>query len=102
NLMLARGAARRREIGIRRSLGGSRGRVISRLFVDGRSLSLVGAVAGLILSWWVNRALTAWIGSAATFLAIDGVEFTVDATRDMVFVAAGVAGFLTLWFGAGP
>jgi putative ABC transport system permease protein len=102
NLMLARGAARRREIGIRRSLGGSRGRIISQLVVEGLSLSLVGVVAGLILSWWANRALTAWIGSAATFLAIDGVEFTVDATRDMVFVAGGLGVFCTLCFALGP
>jgi predicted permease len=102
NLMLARGAARRREIGIRRSLGGSRGRIISQLVVEGLSLSLVGAVAGLILSWWANRALTAWIGGAATFMAIDGVEFTVDATRDMVFVAGGLAVFCTLCFALGP
>jgi uncharacterized protein YjeT (DUF2065 family) len=56
----------------------------------------------MILSWWANRALTAWIGSAATFLAIDGVEFTVDATRDVVFVTGGLGVFCTLCFALGP
>jgi putative ABC transport system permease protein len=102
NLMLARGAARRREIGIRRALGGSRSRIVAQLFMEGLSLSLVGAVAGLILSWWANRALTAWIGSAATFLTIDGVQFTVDPTGDMVLVAGGLALFCTLCFALGP
>src|SRR4030095_6909135 len=34
--------------------------------------------------------------------AIDGVEFTVDATRDMVVVAGGLGVFCTLCFALGP
>src|SRR5229473_6560038 len=76
NLMLARGAARRREIGIRQALGGGRGRIVAQLFMEGLSLSLIGATAGLLLSWWADAALTAWLGSAARFLNTDGVELT--------------------------
>jgi predicted permease len=102
NLMLARGAARQREIGIRQALGGGRGRIVGQLLMEGLSLSMVGVVAGLLFSWWAHAALTAWLASAARFIATDGVEFTVDPSRRMVIVAIGLAVFSTLCFALGP
>jgi len=102
NLMLARGAARRREIGIRQALGGGRGRIVAQLFMEGLSLSMIGATAGLLLSWLADAALSAWLGSAARFLNTDGVELTVDPSLRMVFVAGGLAVFSTLCFALGP
>jgi predicted permease len=57
NMLLARGAARQREIAIRLSLGASRGRVVRQLVTEGLLLGLGGAAMGLLLSRVANEAL---------------------------------------------
>lgn len=57
NMVLARGAARQREIAIRLSLGASRWRVIRQLTTEGLMLSMFGGAVGLMLSFWANSAL---------------------------------------------
>jgi predicted permease len=102
NLMLARGAARRKEIAIRQALGSGRGRIVAQLLVEGLSLSAIGTAAGLALSWWAHAALTAWLRGAARLVAIDGIELTVDPSGRMVLVACGLAVFSALCFALGP
>lgn len=102
NLMLARGAARRREIGIRQAIGGGRARIVAQLLIEGLMLSLVGAVAGILLAWWGQRALTAWITRAVSLVALDGVNFTVALSWRTVVVAGGLAVLSALCFALGP
>jgi putative ABC transport system permease protein len=52
-LLLARGAARRREIAIRLAIGATRSRVISTLLVESLLLSVLGSVAGLLFTYWL-------------------------------------------------
>lgn len=52
NLLLARGVSRQTEIGIRLTLGASRGRILRQLLTENIVLSTIGGVVGLLLSWW--------------------------------------------------
>lgn len=56
NVMLARGASRRKEIAIRLAIGGSRHRIVQQLMTEGLVLAFVGG-AGLFAAFWSTKLL---------------------------------------------
>ena len=97
NLGLARGAARRKELAVRVSVGASAGRLIRQLLFESVLLGLSGAVAGALLAHWTSRMLVAQLSTMRTPAFVD---MTVD-WRMLAFTSA--SGLVTgLLFGVYP
>jgi len=54
NMLLARGAARRKEIAIRLAVGASRFRLIRQMMTEGVLIAMLGGAAGLMLAYWLS------------------------------------------------
>jgi len=74
NLLLARSAARSKEIAVRLALGASRGRLIRQLLVESAVLGLLGGLAGLLVATWTIDAMASSFASPGDRLPqwIDG------------------------------
>lgn len=83
NLLLARSVARYREFGVRLAMGASRWRVVRQLMTETLLLSVLGALAGLILLPWMWNALLALVPDIGLPIARD---FDLNA-RIAVFAA---------------
>ncbi len=103
NMLLARGAARRKEIALRLALGAGRGRVIRQLLVEGLVLALLGGAVGVGLSYWTNSFLLASLRNIFDAMSFS-FNLVVDFTPDLFVLAATFALCLlaTLLFSLGP
>jgi predicted permease len=77
SLLLARVAAREREIAVRTALGARRGRVVRQLFTESLLLSLGGSAAGILIAVIALRGLAPLAATGIPRLAQAGIDWHV-------------------------
>ena len=100
NLLLARSAARQREIAIRMALGSGRGRLMRQLLIESMLLSLTGASLGIVFAHWGARLLVGLLSSNVYQENRVFLDLSIDS-RVLAFTA-GVAILTSLLFGLAP
>ena len=97
SLMLARAAARSKEIAMRLALGASRPRLVRQLLTESLLLSCSGALLGVLAARWGSRLLVSYIAASSDKVSLD---LTLD-WRVLAFTAA-MAIFTGILFGVWP
>jgi predicted permease len=97
NLLLARGAARQREMAVRLALGSGRGRLARQLLTESLLLASTGGAVGLLLAFSVNRLFFA-------VMSVYGESITLEVRPDWRVLAftAGASAMTGVLFGLAP
>ena len=91
NLLLARAAARQREMAVRMSMGAERSRLVRQLLAESALLGVMGAALGIAFAWSASRLLLAMVSGEAMLpvrVTPDGgvLAFTVAVAVVTVFL----------------
>ncbi len=86
NLLLARGASRQKEMGVRLALGASRAQLFRQLLVENLPLALLAGMAGLLMAMWTFSALSSFELPGGTRVLLD-----VNIDRRVLFYAIAVS-----------
>ncbi|MGO8697065.1 MAG: ABC transporter permease [Limisphaerales bacterium] len=98
NMLLARGAARAREIAVRIAVGASGSRILRQLLTEGLLLSLLGTVTGLFLAFWAMH----WFIGSLNNVAPTPATFNGRPDWRVLSATAGFSILATLCFALIP
>jgi predicted permease len=96
NLLLARGAGRATEMGVRLALGGTRRNLVTQLLTESVLLAAVGGLASMLVAQWTLNAISALLKPEAREM----LEFTIS--RPVVLFAAVLSLVTGVLFGLFP
>ncbi len=91
SLLLGRGAARRRDLALRRALGASRMRIIRQLVTESVVLAFAGGAAGLLLAWWGSTSLLSLTPPDIAGISRSGIDGRVLLFTLGIAVTVGIA-----------
>jgi len=97
NLMLARGRARAREIGVRVAIGASRARLVRQLMTENLMIALVGGALGLVIA-----QLSARFFSSLELVGDAPIKFVFEVDRRVLWFTLGVSFLSAVLFGLFP
>jgi predicted permease len=97
SLLLARGAARQREVAVRIALGAGRWRLVRQLLTESWLLAMIGGGMGLLFAWWILDAL---VGTLRRNMGAAGLDARPDQT--VLAFALAVSALTGLLFGLVP
>jgi putative ABC transport system permease protein len=101
NLLLARGSDRRRELAVRAALGASRAQIRRVLLAESLVLAIGGGVIGLVLGYWLSRALVLIAPENTPLLEAPHLNFTmIGITTAAVIATTLIFGVLPAFQGA--
>jgi putative ABC transport system permease protein len=92
NLLLARSAARERELGMRTALGASRGRLVRQMLAESLVLAAAGGIAGLGVAALCHRGLLVLVGDRIPIPRLDqmALDLPVVAFTMVTAIATGL------------
>ncbi|MEQ1690437.1 MAG: ABC transporter permease [Gemmatimonas sp.] len=96
NLLLARGAGRAMEMGVRLALGASRRQLLAQLLTESVLLATLGGLASLLVAQWTLRSIGALLPPEIAS------TFSLSIKWPVVFFSAGLAVATGLVFGMFP
>jgi putative ABC transport system permease protein len=90
NLLLARGATRTKEFGIRLALGANRRRVVRQLLIESALIGVAGAAGGLVIAVWGIDLMTSMISVPLPFWLHFDLDFRVFSFAVITGIISGV------------
>ena len=104
NLLLARGAARQRELALRLAIGAGRGRLIRQFLTESSLIAIGGWLAGLVVAIWATQALAGLFTTGPVALNGQGTGLRLPLALDLhaLAFAGAVCLFCSLLIGVAP
>jgi predicted permease len=96
NLLLARGANRATEMGVRLALGANRRQLLTQLLTESVVLAVMGGIASLLVAWWTLKGISALLPPEAS----ESLQFQLQPS--VILFAAVVAVTTGIIFGLFP
>jgi ABC-type antimicrobial peptide transport system permease subunit len=104
NLLLARSAARQRELAVRLAVGAGRGRIARQMLTESALLASLGGLVGVAIASWANSVLASLLAAAPVSLLGQSMGLSLDLRIDprVLVFATVVCALATMVSGIAP